>query len=168
MVAGKILVRLAFSIGLLLLLYATLGILVRHTGCAHLSEDEIIRFAQSRIQKEIRFLVRHFKEPVTEVLSGRFVLLSLLDSRFSPGSPFAVMYQTAGGQLVQMEIGLSCRVRWSYPHAIVPPEESIFSRDLRTGQRFVMRSTVAGVSSEPGTEASHFGAIQLPDESIRP
>lgn len=163
------LARVLTAFGLIALTCAAFVSFVRYTSCdTNLSEDDVVLdVARGHIEKEIDFLVRHFKEPAADVLAGKFVLLSTFDTRFNP---FSVMYQTPRGQLVDMEITVTCGVLWSYPHRIQPSEVAMFTRDLRTGQPFVQRSTVSvtGVLSEPGTNASHSGAIQLPREAVRP
>lgn len=159
--------RLLPAFGLLIVGCAGFISFVRYTSCdEHLSEDEILQVAKGHIEKEIDFLVPYFKESATDVLAGRFVLLSILDRG---SNPFLITYQTRGGQLVDLEINVACGVRWSYPARIRPPLQAVFARDLRPGQPFVRRPTVTkGLSSVPGTDALYPGAIQLPDEPIRP
>ena len=161
----KLLIGVLSSVGLLAFLYAGAILFVHYGTCTYLSEDETAELARDHIIKDMGFLVRHFNESAADVRAGKFVLFSIFDDRYHP---YGVVYQTRGGQLVELEFTGMCGVRLSFPHRIVPRLDAIFVRDLRTGQPFIERSVVTGTSLVPGTEASHSGAILLPGGSVRP
>ena len=150
-VMKKILVWVLSPIALLVFLYTAFGVYSLHTGCWIRSEDEAIQFSRTQIRQQAKFIARFLEEPASDIEASKAVLFSRFDDRYGD---FGMTYQTPRGQLVDMEISTSCGVHLSFPPTIGPRLDAIFTRDLRTGQRYLEISRATGVLSVPGTAAN--------------
>lgn len=111
-------------------------IFVQPKYCPLDSEENIIGVARSHIEKDVDVLVQHFKEPATDVLVGRFVLVQGFDDRYHP---YEVTYQTPSGQFVAIELNSACGARMYYPGILMRREDAVSLRDLRTGESFIRK-----------------------------